>query len=102
MVGFVGTLVADTGDEGWMSAPYSPIFFDIGVCYCLATMMPLIAVSVRRLHDIGNSGWLFLLILVPLVGTILAIVLGCVDGTSGPNQYGPDPKNRAPDQQYPG
>ena len=60
--------------------------------YILATMIPGLAVSVRRLHDTGRSGWLYLLFLIPLVGTILWLVFMAEDGTPGENQYGPNPK----------
>lgn len=58
----------------------------------LACVIPMIAVSVRRLHDIGKSGWYYLVFLVPVVGTILMIIWGCQEGMVGRNQYGDDPK----------
>lgn len=58
----------------------------------LACIIPMIAVSVRRLHDIGKSGWYYLVFLVPVVGTILMIIWGCQEGMVGRNQYGEDPK----------
>ena len=71
--------------------------------YILATMIPGVAVSVRRLHDVDLSGWWLLLSLVPL-GGLAIFVFHVLDGTSGPNRYGPDPKGRgrAPNaMQYP-
>ena len=53
--------------------------------YLLATFMPSLAVSVRRMHDVNKSGW-FLLI------PIYNLILYCTKGTEGPNQYGADPK----------
>jgi uncharacterized membrane protein YhaH (DUF805 family) len=50
-----------------------------------------LAVGVRRLHDIGRSGWWLLIGLVPLVGGILLIVWYCQD-SHGPNSHGPSPK----------
>ena len=58
----------------------------------LACLIPMIALSVRRLHDIGKSGWYYLLILIPIVGAIVLIVWWCQDGKIGRNQYGKDPK----------
>lgn len=58
----------------------------------LACLIPMIALSVRRLHDIGKSGWYYLLILIPIVGAIVLIVWWCQDGKIGRNQYGEDPK----------
>ena len=54
----------------------------------LALIIPSIAVQVRRCHDQGKTGWL---ILVPIYGFILMFL----EGDSGPNQYGPDPKGGA-------
>ena len=58
----------------------------------LATIIPSIAISVRRLHDIGKSGWYYLLCLVPIVGQILLIIWFCQEGNIGRNEYGEDPK----------
>ena len=59
----------------------------------LAHVLPSIAVGVRRIHDFDTSGWLYLIGLIPLVGTIFLIVIGCIGGTRGPNRFGPDPKD---------
>ena len=58
----------------------------------LACVIPMIAISVRRLHDIGKSGWYYLLCLIPIVGTILLIIWFCQEGNIGRNEYGEDPK----------
>jgi uncharacterized membrane protein YhaH (DUF805 family) len=60
--------------------------------YALATFIPNLAVSVRRLHDQDKSGWWILIALVPLIGGIWLLVLYCMEGTRGPNRFGPDPK----------
>jgi uncharacterized membrane protein YhaH (DUF805 family) len=96
---------------------------------CLALFIPALAVAVRRLHDTNRSGWWVLAPLAPYVltligagmaaggskaGGLLALVggLGAVvlaitllvflflDGTMGPNRYGPDPKGRADAQVF--
>ena len=61
--------------------------------YSLAVFLPGLGVSVRRLHDVGKSGWFLLIVLVPLIGAIWLLVLMCTDGEPGPNEYGPNPKN---------
>lgn len=61
--------------------------------FSLISFIPNLAVSVRRLHDQDKSGWLLLLLLVPLFGWFALFVLFCLDGTRGPNRFGPDPKN---------
>ncbi|MDQ3269476.1 MAG: DUF805 domain-containing protein [Pseudomonadota bacterium] len=60
--------------------------------YSLAVLIPSLAVSVRRLHDRGLSGWWLLLVLVPLIGAIALLVIFVMDGESGDNRFGPDPK----------
>lgn len=58
----------------------------------LACIIPSLAIGVRRLHDIGKSGWNLLLGLIPLAGAIILIIWFCQDGQVGPNEYGEDPK----------
>ena len=53
----------------------------------LATFLPSLAVALRRLHDIGRSGWWQLLLLVPCVGLIALIVMFCRPGEPHPNKY---------------
>lgn len=58
----------------------------LGNIYSLAVLVPSIAVAIRRMHDVGKSGWYCL---IPIYNLILA----CTAGDVGPNQYGPDPKD---------
>jgi uncharacterized membrane protein YhaH (DUF805 family) len=58
----------------------------------LAVLIPSIAVSVRRLHDIDRTGWWVLIELVPLIGWIVLLVFHVQDITPGTNRYGPNPK----------
>ena len=60
--------------------------------YSLAVLIPTLAVTVRRLHDIDRTGWWILINLIPLVGTIVLLVFAVTDGTPGNNKYGPNPK----------
>lgn len=60
--------------------------------FSLATIIPNLAVQVRRLHDVGKSGWTILFVLIPIVGPILLLVYYCTEGDRGDNEYGPDPK----------
>jgi uncharacterized membrane protein YhaH (DUF805 family) len=57
----------------------------------LATIIPNIAVLVRRLHDIGRSGWWVLLAFIPLIGIIILIYWACLPGEPEPNAYGNPP-----------
>ena len=68
--------------------PYGFIY----MLYGLAVFIPGLAVAVRRLHDVGKSGWWLLIAFIPLIGAIWLIVLYATEGTRGNNVYGPDPK----------
>ncbi|MCD9574891.1 DUF805 domain-containing protein [Flavobacterium soyae] len=63
------------------------------ILYSFATLLPGLGVIVRRLHDIGKSGWFYFVALIPFAGGIWLLILLCTDGDYGPNQYGSDPKN---------
>ncbi|MEZ4863433.1 MAG: DUF805 domain-containing protein [Caldilineaceae bacterium] len=60
--------------------------------YALAMVMPGLALSARRLHDIGRSGWWMLINLVPVVGIFVFLYFMVKEGDAGSNQYGPSPK----------
>ncbi len=60
--------------------------------YVLAVIVPGLAVEIRRLHDVGKSGWWLFIALVPLIGSIWLIVLLATDSQPGENPYGPNPK----------
>ena len=62
--------------------------FIIYMLYMLAVLIPGIAVFVRRMHDIGKSGWWFFISLIPLIGGIWLLVLLATDGSSEDNNYG--------------
>jgi uncharacterized membrane protein YhaH (DUF805 family) len=64
----------------------------ISMLYSLAILVPSLAVSFRRLHDIGKSGACIFLALIPIVGAIILILWAIKEGDKGDNQYGPDPK----------
>jgi uncharacterized membrane protein YhaH (DUF805 family) len=63
----------------------------IGSILSLATLLPSVAVSVRRLHDIDRAGWWVLLSFIPVIGWIVVIYWACLRGTVGANRFGPDP-----------
>ena len=68
------------------------IFLGLYFIYVLAVIVPCLAVSVRRLHDTGKSGWWLLIVLVPIVGPIVLLVFYVLDSQPGANEYGPNPK----------
>lgn len=61
--------------------------------FSLAILFPSVAVTVRRLHDTGRSGWWFLIAFVPIVGDIVLIVFMVLDSQPGANEYGASPKD---------
>lgn len=58
----------------------------------IALFIPNLAVCVRRLHDIGKSGWYLLLILIPIFGWFFVLYLFCLDSQPGENKWGANPK----------
>jgi uncharacterized membrane protein YhaH (DUF805 family) len=64
----------------------------ITALYSLAVMLPTLAVTIRRLHDTGRSGWWFLISLIPLIGAIVILVFTVQDSQVDENKYGPNPK----------
>ena len=57
----------------------------------LAFLLPSLGIAVRRLHDIGKSGWWMFISLIPLIGAIILLVWWCKDSQMEPNEYGPVP-----------
>ncbi|WP_282629854.1 DUF805 domain-containing protein [Empedobacter sedimenti] len=68
------------------------IFMTILGLYSLGVFLPSLAVTVRRLHDTGKSGWMLLLYFIPLIGPILIIIWLATEGMPGSNNWGPNPK----------
>lgn len=64
------------------------------IIYMLLTLWPLIAVSVKRLHDRNRSGWFFLLGMIPIAGIWITIELLFLGGTKGENWHGSDPRKQ--------
>lgn len=64
----------------------------LSLAYMLGILVPSIAVGIRRMHDIGKSGWWLLIAFVPIIGGIWLLVLTVTAGQSGSNAYGADPK----------
>lgn len=68
---------------------YGPIY----IIYALAMLIPGLAVAVRRLHDVGKSGWMLFIALIPIIGAIWLFDLMVTDSNTGSNEYGENPKN---------
>ena len=67
----------------------------LSTIYNLGILIPSIAVGIRRLHDIGKSGWWLLISLIPVIGWIWIIVLMATDGHPNSNEYGTNPKEES-------
>jgi uncharacterized membrane protein YhaH (DUF805 family) len=68
--------------------PYGALYF----LYAIFIFIPGLAVTVRRLHDIGKSGWMLLISLLPIVGAIWLLVLLLTNSQHEENEYGESPK----------
>jgi uncharacterized membrane protein YhaH (DUF805 family) len=81
-------VLGTTLDMGYgVSLPYGYIY----LVYVLAMFIPGLAVAVRRLHDVGKSGWMYFIVLIPLVGGIWLLVLFATDSQVGSNKWGENP-----------
>ena len=66
-----------------------------GILYMITAVLhflPALGAVVRRLHDVGKSGWMYLIVLIPLIGVIWLLVLLTKDSQAGDNKYGANPK----------
>ena len=95
---FALLLVLGIAMEGSVAAadqpgPFLWVLIGLFVLFLLGSVIPSIAVSVRRFHDQGRSGWMYLISFMPYVGWIIVLVFMCLEGTRGVNEFGPDPKD---------
>jgi len=65
--------------------------FALPILFALATLLPGIAVTVRRIHDLGLSGWFYLLFFVPSVGSLIILVFALIPSQKYDNKWGPVP-----------
>ena len=87
--GIVGLLLvalfgATLGDLGAMVATIA--YFGLCIAIAISTFAP----TAQRLHDVGQTGWLSLLLFVPVAAFVMPVVLCFLPGDVGPNAYGPD------------
>jgi len=76
--------------NGWMLTPAIGI---LSAIFSLLVFIPNISVSVRRMNDLGYSGWWVLIILIPILGPLLLLMMFCYDGEDTQNRFGPNPKD---------
>ena len=85
----LGTVfMMDAGPLGEISLGYGWLYF---IC-TLVHFIPALGLVVRRLHDVGKSGWFYFIFLIPIIGAIWLLVLYCTEGQKQDNKWGPDPK----------
>lgn len=89
LVGFAIFFGSPAGEDHTLAENY---FLGVTLLWVLGTIVPSIAVAVRRLHDQDKSGWFYLISFIPYVGGFVMLIFMCLEGTAGPNRYGPDPK----------
>ena len=86
LAGFVIGILSVVGETVAMIA------IILAVVWYLAHLVPSLAVTVRRLHDTGKSGWFYLLAIIPYIGGLIIFIFTVIEGDKGDNKYGPDPK----------
>jgi uncharacterized membrane protein YhaH (DUF805 family) len=87
IVGFILGLI-----DGMMGAASQGGVGLLTMIYFLGILIPSLAVSVRRLHDIGRTGWWIFVAIIPILGPLLLLYFYVLDSEPGANAYGPNPK----------
>lgn len=93
ILGYVGLAILG-GVIGGILGPESPLAMLAMVpmfAFILGSFIPMLALTVRRLHDSDKSGWFLLLNLIPIV-SLYVFYLTIIEGTRGSNNFGSDPK----------
>jgi uncharacterized membrane protein YhaH (DUF805 family) len=84
--------IAVTAMSGGQGPGVGGLLIILPAVYGLGTIIPYLAVAVRRLHDTNRSGWWYFITFIPCVGPIVLIVFLASPGTSGSNNFGAAPK----------
>ena len=85
----LGTVfMMDAGPLGEISMGYGWAYTICGLLH----FIPVLALGVRRLHDLGKSGWFYLILLIPFIGVAWLLIIFCFEGKKEDNKWGPDPK----------
>jgi uncharacterized membrane protein YhaH (DUF805 family) len=90
ILGSIAAAIVDAIIFGFARGPNGG-FDPVGTIFSLATFLPSLSVGVRRLHDLGRSGWWWWLWLIPVIGWIILIWWAATKGEEAVNAYGPDP-----------
>jgi uncharacterized membrane protein YhaH (DUF805 family) len=92
---FLGSAALSAFVYPMIEANRDPLFFWAMRSMAIVAILfalPMLAVQVRRLHDLGRSGWFVLLHALPLVGSLILTVMLLLPGSRESNAYGPDPR----------
>jgi len=84
----VATILDNVLGLAFYPLPCGPLY----LIYMISVLAPSLAVVVRRLHDVGKSGWFILISIIPIIGWIWMLYLMISDGEEGANEYGDNPK----------
>jgi len=68
------------------------VYVTIICSYLLLSIIPSVALTIRRLHDTGKSGWWYLIVIIPYIGWFTIMIFACMEGNRGTNKWGPNPK----------
>ena len=90
LIAMVSVTGGDTDDPNMAGLPL--LFYWLYIGFFVVNLVPALSLNVRRLHDQNKTGWWVLLIFVPF-GSIVLLVLMCLAGTPGANQYGYDERD---------
>ena len=77
------------------AGPLGEISMGYGWAYTICALLhfiPGLALGVRRLHDLGKSGWFYMILLIPFIGVAWLLIIFCFEGKKEDNKWGPDPK----------
>jgi uncharacterized membrane protein YhaH (DUF805 family) len=85
---FLGVVIVIAGESDEVAGVFGLMWY----LFALVMYLPGIWLSIRRLHDTGNSGWWLLAPLIPVIGPIVFLVLTVQDSMPGDNQWGQNPK----------
>ena len=95
LMGMGASAAFGSGSSGGGLGIMGTVFTVLWVVLILAMFIPSLSVMVRRLHDIGKSGWWYFIGFIPLVGPIILIVFLCTESQRGANKWGPNPHGLA-------
>lgn len=90
LIAAVGIGMAADSSSGTLE-DYPPVTIALVVLVMLVFFIPSISVMVRRIHDLGLSGWFYLLFFIPYVGNLILLVFALMPSQKFENKYGPVP-----------